>query len=332
MYAIAAVIACAGIGLAVWTLIPEKRPEPRGPGILGARSSAGSPSGNSRTPGGLDPGNLPPGAQVVRSTASGSPTADGRFPFEVAELKNPPDHKPVKADDSWPSLMDQLASAIEVAAKDVPNLSDTPTKTAHDLGQAGARALLCALTTDNTRSLEAIKDLGGDTNLMLPSGPPMGPVAGAFADGQIDLANITVRKAPQIERRRSPMPPPEDGAPRRRAMMISMMKNTTEAGEVSVMTVDEGGLFPNVADFTKDKLPAWDIHVPIKVAINGVEPAKPTIVSVIMAKDPKSGQWSPASWNYIVSDPQAASSIMKGMMSQVGKMRAAEAAAAKEKK
>lgn len=325
MYAAAALVACAGIGLAVWTLIPEKRPEPRGPGALSRSNPAGSPSsGNAAGPNGLP--DLPPGAHVVRKTAPGSPTPEGRYPFEVAVLKNPPDHRLVKADESWSSLMDQLASAIEVAAKDVPNLSDTPTKTAHDLGQAGARALLSALTTDNTRALEAIKDLGGDSALMLPSGPPMGPVAGAFADGEIDLANITVRKAPQAERRRPPMPPPEDGSPRKRAMMISMSKDNSESGETSTMTVDEGGLFPNVADYTKDKLPAWDIHVPIKVALDGVEPEKPTILSVIMAKDPQSGQWSPASWNYIVRDSQVASGVMKSVMAQAAKMRAANAA------
>ncbi len=308
-WVIAGLVALVGVGAAAYSVWPSARPEPPLPlDLQRTRSASASAPGGSPT---AVPINLPAGAtaSVRTSEVHGEPPP----PPPPSKPPNPPDVRTVKADASWDPLRESLARAIEAAALQVPDLTETKAKTAADLGKWGSLALMTMACTDGPRGMESLRELGATTDALPESDPALGRLAGLFEGATLDAANARVLKPPAVRRAGIPnIPPSSPGEKAPRRMMLSMTQMQSGEQAQTGMMLANPDIFPRVQNHAEDKLPAWEVRVPLTMTVGG-EKVTQSEATVLMVRDAKTGTWQPASWGVVYFEPAAADLVMKSI-------------------
>lgn len=244
--------------------------------------------------------------------------------FEGVALKG------VSSESDAENVRQTLERSVAIGVGAVNDLTDTPTKTADEVGAAAGRALLAPLR-GRENLFEAINALGGKT--VDDEGKPTGPVVGfaAVLEGmEIDAERVQVRKAKKSEGG-PPMPrglmvrrnvgeqggPPETG-PRGGGRGGASDGSAGEGAEgrrvgTTEMACSMAPNFPEVAEWEKDNLPAVEVVIPGRIADLGGNGQ--VALTLLMART-RAGQWQPVSYSLVTADEEAGKGIMTKLRSK----------------
>jgi|GEM_PF-3848597 len=332
---VAAAVAIAGAGLLGWTVYDTYfRPEPAAKRVAAAdseekeqnapdqRMSAPIPvEGDRLKVGGGEWATRPPAVEMV---------SDANFPA-------------VGSDADAAEVVKELSGAFASASQVIGEVSNAPVQAADQL-QETTKAFLGRLMANPSQDpLEVIRALGGSTT-NAQGEPIKGSVVTKLAE-LLTHASIDVSKAKVIKPFEMQLPPGMKGFKMPQApggpnpdSMVSMMSvnrssssdgkesgapagdgihaagdSRPSAGELveATMTTPLTGLFPGVD--SDQKIAKIEVRAPIKFKDESITGGQPTQIGLILALNPATNKWQPASLNFYAASVETLKGIGKSM-------------------
>lgn len=300
----AVAVAGAGVAAAVWSTWPTKRPEP--PMAMGA--GVGGPGGG--------PGGAVVGGNRKMMKGPAGPKLPGADQFTTAALKA------VDSEADAELVREALEQKVAAGALGLKDLTDTPSKTSEDLSKALASAAIAPMRGSNDIVMAAVEGLGGQARN--DKGEPMAglvPLAAVLGGLSVDPDQAIVSKVDRNEPEAVKMAGGGGGGV---AIRMNKMRDAEpgepggegdpSAPEKSTTTVSIGtdGMFPEVAAWRKDGLPAVRVTMPAKMKDESIKEG--ARLSVIMARS-RAGKWQPAGYDLEIDGGDAGRALMKRMQS-----------------
>ncbi len=330
---LATTLALAGAGLLGWTVYDTYfRPEPAVARVLAADSepkgskdaSAPEPSGGTRIK--LDDKQ----AAEMFNRPKVEMVADANFPK-------------VSSDEDAAGLVKDLTSKFADAGPVLAEVSTAPVQAADQLAEVTSTFLGRLMGANNQDPLEVIKALGGE--IKNEKGEPIkGSVVTKLGDllkhASIDVANAKITKPaePQLPQGMKGMklPLPPGSSPDNMIQMMNVSRTSRDDGKDkpaaaaggsirsagdAVMLTDEEveatlttplvGLFPGVN--VDAKIAKVEVRAPIQFHDEAVNGGKPTQIGLVLALNPATNKWQPASLNFYAANIDTLKGISKWM-------------------
>ncbi len=330
---LATVLAIGGASLLGWTVYDTYfRPEPAVARVLAADSepkdsknaNAAAPSGGSRIK--LDDKQ----AAEMLNRPKVEMVADASFPK-------------VKSDEDAAGLVKDLSSKFADAGSVLSEVSPAPVQAADQLAQVTTTFLGRLMGANNQDPLEVIKALGGE--IKDEKGDPIkGSVVTKLGEllkhASIDVAHAKVIKPaePQLPpgMKGMKLPLPAGASPDNMIQMMNVSRTSRDDGKEkpaaaaggtirsagdAVMLTDEEveatlttplvGLFPGVN--VDAKIAKVEVRAPIQFNDDAVNGGKPTQIGLVLALNPATNKWQPASLNFYAASLDTLKGISKWM-------------------
>lgn len=278
--AIAMVFGIAGGALAAWTLMSN---------FAGGKRPIGPPS--MERPDGPRRGPVGPGAADESGPDSGAPRAERSAPAEPASFPV------IKGDADVEALLSDLRNSVSVAAGSNQDLASMGATAQSKLAECFALAMTPYLYGDQERIESTAAALGA---------PPREPPADGAEPARRPSPIMALLKHASIDASRAKV------LPWRPEGRMDAMANAGEGeGPREVMALRMAGLYTDIDDFEKKKLPAVEVRAPLLPS--GADPdAPPTIIGAVMVWNQATQTWQPAQINFMSDD----SSALRAMMSR----------------
>lgn len=284
---LAMVFGIAGGGFAAWTLMRS---------FTGEKRPVGPPSMQAR--GGGGPPRAPAGATGDDVLAAPSERVERRPPAE------PLTFAPIKGDADVEGLLSELRAAISSAAGSSQDLASLGAEAQSKLGESFSIAMTPYLKGDVEGLLQAAQALGARPPGAEGASEAPRPVAITGPGGRpnpimalLKHASIDVTKAKVLPWR------PREG------LQGAGVNSGEEGGPSAVIGFRTGGLFTDIDDFEKKKLPAVEVRAPLLPHGAKVD-GPPTWVGAVMVWNQAARAWQPAQINLMSDDPEALRGLM----------------------
>jgi hypothetical protein len=328
---LATTVALVGAGLLSWSVYDTYfRPEPAVARVFAADSEPKGSKGDSE----------PSGGQRIKLDDKQAAEALNRPKVEmVADATFPK----VASDEDAAGLMKDLTSKFADAGSVLAEVSPAPVQAADQLAEVTSTFLGRLMGANNQDPLEVIKALGGETKN--EKGEPIkGSVVTKLGE-LLKHASIDVSKAQIIKPVEPQLPPgmkgmklplPPGASPDNMIQMMNVSRTSHDDGKEkpavaaggsirsagdAVMLTDEEveatlttpliGLFPGVN--VDAKIAKVEVRAPIQFHDEAVNGGKPTQIGLVLALNPATNKWQPASLNFYAGSMDTLKGISKWM-------------------
>ncbi len=273
---IAMVFGIAGGGLAAWTLMSN---------FAGGKRPIGPPS--MERPDGPRRGPAGPGADDDAGPADSVPRAERSAPAEPFQFPA------IKGDADVEALLSDLRTSVSVAAGSNQDLASMGVTAQTKLAECFTIAMTPYLYGDQDRMESTASALGA---------PPREAPADGAEPARRSSPIMALLKHASIDASKARVLPWRPEGP------MDAMANAGD-GPREIMAVRMTGLFTDVDDFEKKKLPAVEVRAPLLP--DGADPnAPPIMIGAVMVWNQATQTWQPAQINFMSDDSSALRALM----------------------